>query len=155
MLKGFKDFIMRGNVIDLAVAVVIGSAFTAIVTALTKNIINPLIARIGGSGPNVDGLGIQLGTAGNQATFMDIGALITAVINFFIIAAIVYFIFVAPMNAFKERSEKRKKALEGDMEEEKEPTEVELLKEIRDLLLTNGEAGSHAAASHLNPKASE
>ncbi|MDO4910590.1 MAG: large conductance mechanosensitive channel protein MscL [Corynebacterium sp.] len=155
MLKGFKDFILRGNVIDLAVAVVIGSAFTAIVTALTTNIINPLIARIGGSGPEMEGLGIQLGAEGQESTFMDFGALITAAINFLIIAAIVYFLFVAPMNAYKKRAEAKKAALEAAeaKEAEKEPTEVELLKDIRNLLIANGEGGSHAVASHLNPKA--
>ena len=64
MIKGFKDFLMRGNVIDLAVAVVIGAAFTAIVTAFTTNLINPLIALFGGN--NVNGLAVQLGSANRE-----------------------------------------------------------------------------------------
>ncbi|MER5262228.1 large-conductance mechanosensitive channel protein MscL [Actinosynnema sp. NPDC002837] len=124
MIKGFKDFLMRGNVIDLAVAVVIGAAFTAIVTAFTTNLINPLIALFGGN--NVNGLAVQLGKS--DKTIIDFGAIITAVINFLIVAAIVYFIFVLPMTKLKERRKR------GQEPGPAEPTDVELLKEIRDLL---------------------
>jgi large conductance mechanosensitive channel len=124
VLKGFKDFLMRGNVVDLAVAVVIGAAFGAIVTAFTANLINPIVALFGGS--NVSGLAVQLGD--NPKTVMDFGALITALINFAIVAAVVYFVFVMPMNKIKERRERGKEAGPS------EPTDVELLKEIRDLL---------------------
>ncbi|ROP38596.1 large-conductance mechanosensitive channel protein MscL [Saccharothrix texasensis] len=124
MIKGFKDFLMRGNVIDLAVAVVIGAAFTAIVTAFTTNLINPIIALFGGN--NVAGLAVQLGST--EKTIIDFGAIITAVINFLIVAAIVYFIFVLPMNKLKERRKR------GQEPGPAEPTDVELLKEIRDLL---------------------
>ncbi|MFV8381822.1 large conductance mechanosensitive channel protein MscL [Corynebacterium hindlerae] len=129
MLKGFKDFLMRGNVVDLAVAVVIGSAFTAIVTAFTDNLINPLIAAVGGA--EVGGLGFHV-IAGNEATFVDFGAVITAALNFLIIAAVVYFILVAPMNKLKEIQAARK----GVKEDEETPAsvEAELLEEIRDLL---------------------
>lgn len=131
MLKGFRDFILRGNVIDLAVAVVIGSAFTAIVTAFTTHIVNPLISVLGGS--EVKGLGFQL-LPGNEATFMDFGAVITAAINFLMVAAVVYFALVAPMNKFKEIQAARKKV----NKDEKTPAsiEAELLEEIRDLLKT-------------------
>ena len=124
MIKGFKDFLMRGNVIDLAVAVVIGAAFTAIVTAFTTNLINPIIALFGGN--NVNGLAVQLGN--NDKTIIDFGAIITAMINFLIVAAIVYFIFVLPMNKLKERRKR------GQEPGPSEPTDIELLKEIRDLL---------------------
>ncbi|MFI9010547.1 large-conductance mechanosensitive channel protein MscL [Actinosynnema sp. NPDC053489] len=124
MIKGFKDFLMRGNVIDLAVAVVIGAAFTAIVTAFTTNLINPIVALFGGG--NVNGLAVQLGSS--DKTILDFGAVITAVINFVIVAAIVYFIFVLPMNKLKERRKR------GEEPGPAEPTDVELLKEIRDLL---------------------
>lgn len=124
MIKGFKDFLMRGNVIDLAVAVVIGAAFTAIVTAFTTNLINPIIALFGGN--NVNGLAVQLGSS--DKTIIDFGAIITAIINFLIVAAIVYFIFVLPMNKLKERRKR------GQEPGPSEPTDVELLKEIRDLL---------------------
>lgn len=129
MLQGFKDFIMRGNVIDLAVAVVIGGAFTAIVTAFSDNLINPLIASIGGA--EVNGLGFNI-ISGNDATFLDFGAVITAAINFLLIAAVVYFIIVAPMNKLKEIQEARRGINQDD--EDVAPTDVELLTEIRDLL---------------------
>lgn len=129
MLKGFKDFILRGNVIELAVAVVIGSAFTAIVTAFSDNLINPMLAAVGGA--DVSGLGFYL-REGNEATFMDFGAVITAAINFLIVAAVVYFILVAPMNKLNELQASRK----GIAEDEQSPAsvEAELLTEIRDLL---------------------
>lgn len=131
MLKGFKDFLMRGNVVDLAVAVVIGTAFTAIVTAFTTHIINPLISAIGGA--EVKGFGFYV-ISGNENTFVDFGAIITAALNFLIIAAVVYFILVAPMNKLKEIQAARK----GADEDEVTPAsiEAELLEEIRDLLKT-------------------
>ncbi|HWO62778.1 MAG TPA: large-conductance mechanosensitive channel protein MscL [Umezawaea sp.] len=132
MLKGFKDFLMRGNVIDLAVAVVIGAAFTAIVTAFTSNFINPIIAAIGGG--NVDGFAYRL-IESNEKTLIDFGAIITAIINFAIVAAVVYFILVLPMNKIKERRERGKEAGPS------EPTDTELLKEIRDLLAAQQRRG--------------
>lgn len=129
MLQGFKNFILRGNVIDLAVGVVIGSAFTAIVTAFSTNIINPLIAMIGGT---EFGFGFNA-IPGNEATFLNFGALLTAIINFLLIAAVVYFLIVAPMNKLDE-IQKRKR---GISEEEPAPTDTELLTEIRDLLAEN------------------
>lgn len=128
MLKGFKDFILRGNVIDLAVAVVIGAAFTALVTVFGEALINPILAAFGGE--DAIGLGFEL-RDGNPATFVDFGAIITAAITFLLTAAIVYFIFVGPMNAFAER---RKKQLDVEPEPEEIPADVELLREIRDLL---------------------
>ena len=90
MLKGFRDFILRGNVMDLAVAVIIGAAFTSIVTALTTNIINPLLGAIVGK-PNFDYL---IGHVhGGEIKY---GTFITAVINFLLIAAVVYFFLVLP-----------------------------------------------------------
>lgn len=127
MLEGFKNFILRGNVIDLAVGVVIGAAFTAVVTAFSDNIINPLIASVGGA--DYSGLGFHI-ISGNDATFLDFGALITAAINFLLIAAVVYFIIVAPMNKLDEM-QKRNRGIQPDAPA---PTETELLTEIRDLL---------------------
>lgn len=137
MLKGFKDFILRGNVIDLAVAVVIGAAFGAIVTAFTSAIINPLVAAAGGA--DSPGLGFQLRTGGGETTFVNFGLVITAAINFLIVAAVVYFILVLPMNKLKERRER------GIEKGPSEPTDVELLKEIRDLLA--GQAAGAGADS--------
>jgi large conductance mechanosensitive channel len=90
MLKGFRDFVLRGNVMDLAVAVIIGAAFTAIVTALTANIINPLLGAIIGK-PNFDYL---VGHVHGGA--IEYGKFFTAVVNFILIAAVVYFFLVLP-----------------------------------------------------------
>jgi large conductance mechanosensitive channel len=128
VLKGFRDFILRGNVVELAVAVVIGGAFTALVTVFGTALINPLIAVFGG--PDATGWGFQI-LAGNDATFVDIGAVVTAAITFLITAAVVYFLVVAPMNAYQSRV---KAKLDVEPEHEDIPADVELLKEIRDLL---------------------
>jgi large conductance mechanosensitive channel len=125
VLKGFKDFIMRGNVLDLAVAVVMGTAFTAVVTAVVSNIINPLIASTGGS--NVSGLAWHI-VNGNEKSIMDFGAVLTALINFLVIAAVVYFVLVVPVKKIQERRKR------GQEPGPSEPTQVELLAEIRDLL---------------------
>lgn len=125
MLKGFKDFIMRGNVLDLAVAVVMGTAFTAVVTAVVTNIINPLIASMGGA--NVSGLAWQI-VSGNQKAVMDFGAVLTAAINFLVIALVVYFALVLPVKKIQDRRKR------GEEPGPAEPTQTELLTEIRDLL---------------------
>jgi large conductance mechanosensitive channel len=125
VLKGFKDFIMRGNVIELAVAVVIGTAFTAVVTAMVNGILNPLIASIGGS--NVTGLSWQI-VDGNNKSILDFAAVLTAIINFILIAAVVYFVLVLPMKKIQERRKR------GEEPGPSEPTQVEVLMEIRELL---------------------
>jgi large conductance mechanosensitive channel len=90
MLKGFRDFILRGNVMDLAVAVIIGGAFMAIVTSLTANIINPLLGAVVGK-PNFDDLVTHV-----HGAEIKYGTFLTAVINFVLIAGVVYFILVLP-----------------------------------------------------------
>lgn len=127
MLQGFKDFIMRGNVIELAVGVVIGAAFTGVVTSFSDAIINPLLAALGGV--DYSGLGFHV-REGNEATFVDFGAVLTAIINFLLIAAVIYFLLVAPMNKLDEAQKRQK----GINPEEPAPTDTELLTEIRDLL---------------------
>jgi large conductance mechanosensitive channel len=126
VLKGFKDFLLRGNVVDLAVAVVIGAAFTTIVTAFTDGLIKPLINAVGGSGA-AKGLGFNILSA-NNATFMDVGSVINAAINFAIVAAVVYFAFLMPVKHIQERRKR------GEEPGPAEPTDVQLLMEIRDLL---------------------
>jgi len=125
MLKGFRDFILRGNVVDLAVAVVIGAAFATIVTAFTDSIIKPLINAI--TPASSPGLGVTL-IAGKDSTYVDFAAVITAAINFVIVAAVIYFAIVLPVNVIQERRRR------GEEAGPAEPTEVELLAEIRDLL---------------------
>lgn len=97
MLREFKEFVMRGNVIDLAIAVVVGAAFGAVVTALVKDLITPLIAAIGGQ-PNFGNLKFTI----NKSQFLY-GDFINSVVSFLIIAAVVFFLVVKPMNALIQR----------------------------------------------------
>ncbi|MCH9668663.1 MAG: large-conductance mechanosensitive channel protein MscL [Actinomycetia bacterium] len=131
MLKGFKDFISRGNVIDLAVAVVIGAAFTGLVTAFTQNIIQPLIDRIG-AGPNAEYGILRIPLGGDQ--YLDLNAVLAAGINFLIVAAVIYFVIVAPLKRLKELNE-------NDNAVEPTETELTLLTEIRDLLRDDANSG--------------
>jgi large conductance mechanosensitive channel len=98
MFKGFKQFILRGNVLDLAVAVVIGAAFGAVITSFVSNIITPLIAAIFGK-PDFSALTLTINGA-----VIPYGAFLNALIAFLLIAAAVYFFMVAPMNAWKARA---------------------------------------------------
>jgi large conductance mechanosensitive channel len=135
VIKGFKEFILRGNVIDLAVAVVIGAAFTLIVNSIVAGLINPLIALIF-QADSLDGVVWTVtGLTGNEVTFA-LGAILGAIINFLAVAVVVYFVFVFPMNRAKERAA----AKAGIAEEEASslPTEQELLLQIRDLIATQG-----------------
>ncbi len=125
MIKGFRNFILRGNVMDLAIAVVIGAAFTGIVTQFTKSFIEPLLKLMGGGG-------VHGGAFIVKSVAFDWGAFINAVINFVIVAAILYFLIVLPMNKIMARHRR------GEVSEEAAtPEDVELLREIRDLLKSN------------------
>ena len=132
MIKGFKEFILRGNVIDLAVAVVIGAAFTAIVTGLVEGIFNPLIALLFNA-DDLNGAGITLRPESSEGAGDGIvlawGRVLSALIQFLLIATVVYFALVAPMNYLKKR-----RAKEEEPAAPAAPTDVELLTEIRDLL---------------------
>lgn len=125
MLQGFKDFIMRGNIVDLAVAVVIGTAFAKVVEVVVGSIITPLLNAMGGA--EASGLGFEV-ISGNSATYMDFAAIINALIVFLLTALVVYFIIVVPMNKVNDR-------MGIGVEEDAAPAEdVALLTEIRDLL---------------------
>ncbi|SCE77888.1 MULTISPECIES: large conductance mechanosensitive channel protein MscL [Micromonospora] len=132
MLKGFKDFIMRGNVVDLAVGVVIGAAFTGVVTQLTKSFLEPLIRVI-----VLLITGSDKGLAGTAPEFRGIAfdwiAFVNAVITFLLTAAALYFLVVYPMNRLAER---RKRGEEPPPAAPSE--EVKLLTEIRDALVSAG-----------------
>jgi len=133
MIQGFKEFISKGNVIDLAVAVVIGGAFGAIVTAFVDSIINPLIGVFVPSG-SLDGWTIPIPGIFGTAQ-LGIGGLIMAIINFLVIALVVYAVLVYPMNRLRERQAAKlaaKSAPAGDAAPA--PTTEELLAQIRDLL---------------------
>jgi large conductance mechanosensitive channel len=108
MLKGFRHFLMRGDVIVVAVGLVVALAFSNLVKAFTDSLINPLVATAQRgattAGGNTIGLGLQLGAAGNKATFLDIGSFISANIYFLVFMAVVYFVIVLP---YKRVSAKR------------------------------------------------
>ncbi len=123
MLKGFREFIMRGNVVDLAIAVVIGTAFTALVKAFVTDILTPIIAAIVGQ-PNFATLTFTI----NHSQFFY-GDLINSLITFVAVAAAVYYFVVVPLNALAARRA-RGQATPAD----EVPPEIALLTEIRDLL---------------------
>ncbi|MGF0117981.1 large conductance mechanosensitive channel protein MscL [Promicromonospora sp. Marseille-Q5078] len=131
MLAGFKEFIMRGSVVDLAVGIIIGGAFTAVVTAMVDNILNPIIGAIFGK-PDLTGLWditLRGPHDGIDASVLSVGGFLNAVLNFLIIAAALYFAIVMPLNKLAERRAR-------GQEQEPEPLaqDTVLLQEIRDLL---------------------
>ena len=127
MLKEFKDFIAKGNVMDMAVAIIIGAAFTAIVTSLVDDLINPIISLFTG-GLDFSGMKLALGEGADAASF-NYGNFIMAVINFLIVAWVV-FMLVKMVNRVKDAAAKK----EEEAPAPAGPTEVELLTEIRDAL---------------------
>ncbi|WP_349902055.1 large conductance mechanosensitive channel protein MscL [Parafrigoribacterium humi] len=146
MLKGFKEFIMRGNVIDLAVAVVIGAAFTAIVNALVTGILNPALGALFNAEDLNKAWIVAIPTLSGGTAKLAFGALVAAAIQFILVAAAVYFALVMPINYLKRRAEERRNA--GASDAEVPPDELQLLAEIRDLLAKGaGDAsgdGKHA-----------
>ncbi|MEY2244829.1 large conductance mechanosensitive channel protein MscL [Streptomyces sp. BF23-18] len=135
--EGFKAFLMRGNVIDLAVAVVIGAAFTNIVNAVVKGIINPLVGAVGTK--NLDSYSSCLegrctGTGADAGIRIMWGSVLGATLSFVITASVVYFLMVLPMAKFLARQAARQKAKEG-AKEVMEVSELEVLKQIRDELV--------------------
>jgi large conductance mechanosensitive channel len=137
MLKGFREFIARGNVIDLATAVIIGAAFTAVVTAFTDHVVQPLISRIGAT-PNSDYGVLRIPLGDN--IFIDLNAVLSAFINFLIVAAVIYFVIVVPYKKLKE--------LDSKVEEEE--TELTLLTQIRDLLQQQEGATADLSGKHVS-----
>jgi large conductance mechanosensitive channel len=108
-MRGFKNFLMRGDVIVVAVGLVVALAFSMLIAAFTTDIINPLLARI--QGKKAIDLGVQLGQAGNTKTFLDFGAFISAIIYFVIFMAVIYFLIVIP---YKRVQAKRGQTVFGD-----------------------------------------
>lgn len=138
MLDGFKKFIARGNMVDMAVGVVMGAAVTSVVTAIVEKVINPLIAMIFGT-ENMDGL-LAFTVNGSTVSF---GAVIGALINFLVVAAAVYFCIVLPINKFRDMATARH-GVQDEAEEPLSPEEqtVALLQEIRDELAKGGNGGT-------------
>ncbi|HEY2670112.1 MAG TPA: large conductance mechanosensitive channel protein MscL [Rugosimonospora sp.] len=141
MLRGFKDFIMRGNVVDLAVGIVIGAAFTGLVTQFTDSFLKPLIQLVGGS---------TTGHQGAQKTIdgarFDYGSFINAAITFVLTAAVLYFLVVFPMNKLAERRRRGQEPPPAAPSEE-----VRLLTDIRDALVT--QQGPGRPRTPLDPPA--
>ncbi|MDD2859409.1 MAG: large conductance mechanosensitive channel protein MscL [Candidatus Nanopelagicales bacterium] len=119
MVQGFKTFVLRGNVIDLAVAFVVGAAFAGLVAAFTKALINPIVGIFLGGGLNA-------GTITIRDQVIDFSLLINAIITFLITLTVLYFVFVVPMNAYRKRTNQQTLDVT--------PPDVKLLTEIRDLL---------------------
>jgi len=130
VFQGFKDFIMRGNVVDLAVGIVIGAAFTTVVTAFTNGFIKPLIQLMGG------GTGMGAGKwEAKEGVYFDYATFLNAIITFLITAAVLYFLVVLPLNILAERRRR------GEEPPPKTPSEdILLLTQIRDLLAQNATA---------------
>jgi large conductance mechanosensitive channel len=128
VLKGFKDFLARGNIVDLSIAVVIGTAFTGLVTKFTESIVQPLIDGVG-AGKDADYGILRIPIYGGQT--IDLNVLLSAAINFILVAAVVYFLVVMPYNRLRNRGEV----------EQAQDTELSLLTEIRDLLVAQAGNG--------------
>jgi large conductance mechanosensitive channel len=132
MIKGFKEFLMRGNVLDLAIAVVIGTAFAKVVEAVVTSLVTPLVNLLGGG--SVKGLSWTI-IGSNPKTTIDFAAIINAVIVFVLTAAVVYFVLVVPMQKLAERRRRGE-----EPEPEALTLDQELLTEIRDALRTRDDA---------------
>jgi len=141
MLKGFKEFLSRGNVVDLATAVVIGAAFTGLVTSFTEKVIQPLVDRVGAGGDRKYGI-LKVSLGGDSEQFLDFNAVLSAFINFLIVAAVVYFVIMVSYKRLRERGEV----------EQAQDTELSLLTEIRNILIeTNGSSGKHVTGPGTGP----
>ena len=122
MVQEFKDFISKGNMIDLAVGFIIGAAFTALVGSLVEHVLMPIVAIPFGE-PSFDAIIVEI-----NGSEILLGSFVTAIVSFLLVAAAVFLFIVKPYNAFRER------AASDEPEEDPGPTEVELLAEIRDSL---------------------
>lgn len=142
MLRGFREFLLRGNVVDLAVAVVIGAAFNAVVERVVDAVITPIIGMFF----RADSLDTALEVALPGGGVLAFGAVIGGVLNFVIVAAVVYFVFVLPMNSLRARAN-------TDPAERSSPSEQELLTEIRDLLRAQQGHARHAGPREAEPEA--
>jgi large conductance mechanosensitive channel len=119
MIKGFRAFVLRGNVIDLAVAFVVGAAFASLIGTFSEALISPIVGIFLGGG-------VDVGTVTINGQVIDFTALINAVITFVITLSVIYFVFVVPMNKYRQRT--------GQGDVDATPADVKLLGEIRDLL---------------------
>lgn len=139
MLKGFRAFILRGNVIELAVAVVVGTAFTAFVTAIVTAIITPAIGALFNAESLSTALVVTIPTVSGGSAELLFGTVLAAMITFVVVVAVVYFALVAPITHLNRRADERR-AAGAPADESAVPTELELLAEIRDLLAKRDDA---------------
>lgn len=101
MLQGFKNFLLRGDVVVISVGLIVATAFSTLIKAFTDNVITPIISRAGGKHPIA--LGVQLGAKGSQSTFLDFGGFISAIVYFVVFMAVVYFVIVRPYKSISAR----------------------------------------------------
>lgn len=148
VLEGFKAFLMRGNVIDLAVAVVIGAAFTNVVNSVVKGVINPVVGAFGTQDLNKYSSCLKApcktNAAGEAVSGIPImwGTVLSSVLTFVITAAVVYFLMVMPMSKYLARRA-RQQAAKEEVQEVMEVSELEVLKEIRDALVAQRGPGQN------------
>ena len=128
MLKEFKTFLMRGNVIDLAVAVVLGAAFGLVIASIVDNLITPILGLFGDQDLSQYGITLKEASGDNPAIVLGWGAIVTQIINFVAVAAAIFFLVVKPVNMITERRKR------GEEEPDEVPEDIALLTEIRDLL---------------------
>lgn len=131
-MKGFKEFLLRGNVIDLAVAVVVGAAFTGVVNSLVNSVLNPAIGALFNAKNLSDIWIVYVPTTSGGTAEIALGAVVAALIQFLLVAIVVYFALILPINFLKKRAFKKQE--EHPEEKPAVPSEVDLLVEIRDLL---------------------
>lgn len=151
VVGGFKTFLMRGNVVELAVAVVIGAAFTKVVDSVVKGFINPVVGALGSKDLSEYRICLQGDCQVDPATGdvlsgipISWGGVVSAALTFLITAAVVYFLMVLPMNRYKERQ-----AAQAPAPAPAGPTEVDVLKEIRDLLVAQRDGSADDAAGKV------
>jgi large conductance mechanosensitive channel len=145
VLKGFKQFILRGNVIDLAVGIIIGAAFTAIVAALVADIFNPLIGALFDASSLKKAFVVEIPTISGGTAKILFGSVIAAVLQFLIVALVVFFAIVVPVNHLAKLAFAKQKREEEATPADLPPTETELLIQIRDLLASRpSPEGEHA-----------
>ena len=147
MLTGFKEFILRGNVIDLAVAVVIGAAFTGLVNALVNSVFNPAIGALFNAESLASLWTVEIPTTDGGVARIAFGAVVAALIQFVLVAVVVYFAIIVPINYVSRVSfRKREEEAAGPVP----PTELELLAEIRDLLVASNGGTNTARTTATN-----
>ncbi len=150
LLDGFKTFLMRGNVVDLAVAVVIGAVFTKVVNSVVDGVINPIVGAFGTADLSSYHSCLKghcaMDAAGHvtSGVFILWGSVLGAVLNFLITGAVVYFLMVLPMSRYLARRAARLKA-EAEVQAEVEAIEVSLLREIRDELVRQRGSATHGS----------